>query len=345
MPGRLSTTDAVIVEQRVAAMASGVCPDDPRTLEQRRADAFGAMGTGALHLACRCGDPNCPAAIDDGRGSSFLVHAIADQASLDEPVDPLLHGKGSAPKEDPAPAEQQQPAPTPPPRRKAALIPGAKGAIVPAPLLAELIAHGAKVRCVGDPIESEDRYRPSTALQEFVRTRDLTCRFPGCDRPAEYADIDHTVAWPAGATHPGNLKCYCRKYHLVKTFWEGWTDRQDPDGTVVITNPSGLSYTTKPFSQLLFPQWNTTTPPPPGEQAAAPTGPGRHLMMPTRRHTRAQSRIARITAERRLNATERALDAERSTAAPPRAVDRRPSPYEFPPAGYIPDYGNDPPPF
>jgi hypothetical protein len=68
-------------------------------------------------------------------------------------------------------------------------------------------------------------------------------------------------------------------------------------------------------------------------------------MMPTRRHTRPQSRIARITAERRLNATERALDAERSATARPRAVDRRPSPYEFHPADYIPDYGDDPPPF
>jgi len=91
--------------------------------------------------------------------------------------------------------------------RTAALIPGANGAIVPAPLLAELLAYGAKVRFVGAPSPGEDRYRPSTALQEFVRTRDLTCRFPGCDRPAVAADIDHTVPWPAGATHPANTKC------------------------------------------------------------------------------------------------------------------------------------------
>ena len=219
--------------------------------------------------------------------------------------------------------------------RTAALIPGANGAIVPAPLLAELLAYGAKVRFVGAPSPCEDRYRPSTALQEFVRTRDLTCRFPGCDRPAVAADIDHTVPWPAGATHPANTKCYCRLHHLVKTFWDGWTDRQNPDATITVTTPTGLSYTTKPFSSLLFPHWNTTTPPPPAQQpAATPARPGRHLMMPTRRRTRAQTRTARIIAERRLNAAERAFFAAASTTpAQTHTADPEPPPtFSVPPA-------------
>jgi hypothetical protein len=32
----------------------------------------------------------------------------------------------------------------------------------------------------------------------------MTCRFPGCDRPAEHSDIDHTVPYPLGPTHPCN---------------------------------------------------------------------------------------------------------------------------------------------
>jgi len=39
------------------------------------------------------------------------------------------------------------------------------------------------------------------------------------------------VPYPLGPTHPSNLKCLCRKHHLVKTFW-GWRDQQLPDGTV-----------------------------------------------------------------------------------------------------------------
>jgi hypothetical protein len=50
-------------------------------------------------------------------------------------------------------------------------------------------------------------------LAEFVRLRDLTCRFPGCDQPAQVCDIDHTVPYQVGGlTHPSNLKLLCRCY-------------------------------------------------------------------------------------------------------------------------------------
>ena len=302
--GRLNNADAALLEQRLTAMITGVCADDPRTLAQRRADSIGALGAGATHLTCRCGAPGCPAAVDDGRASSVIVHVVAEEKSLDTTRDALLDGDAL-----PEPADPPCPAPAvadhakATPRRGAALIPGLGGGILPAPLLAELIANGAKVVAV-DPacIGAEDRYRPSAALQRFVRTRDLTCRFPGCDRPAVSTDIDHTDPWPAGATHPGNLKCYCRLHHLLKTFWPGWRDAQHPDGTLTVTTPTGHAYSTKPFTALLFPAWRNATPPPPkntvrGEQAAF----GRQLMMPARRRTRVQSRRTRITAERRAN--------------------------------------------
>ena len=96
----------------------------------------------------------------------------------------------------------------------------------------------------------------SPTLADFVRCRDLTCRFPGCDAPAERCDIDHTVPYPVGPTHASNLKCLCRYHHLLKTFWngaDGWRDRQLPDGTVVWTAPTGHTYTTYPGSKHLFP--------------------------------------------------------------------------------------------
>lgn len=292
--GRLTASDGALLDERLDAMIHGVCQDDPRTLAQRRADSVGALAAGNTHLMCRCGDPRCPAAVDDGRASSVAIHIVAERQSLDEPIDPLLNGEGQAP-------ENCEPAAAPP-RSKAALILGVRSAVVPAPLLAELIAYGAKVRFVGTPDSPHaERYRPSVALAEFVRTRDLTCRFPGCDRPAIVADIDHTLPWPAGMTHPANLKCYCRKHHLVKTFWDGWTDRQHPDGTLLISTPSGHTYSTKPFSALLFPTWNTRTPMPPGRTALATDGVGRQLMMPRRRQTRAKAREYRINAERALN--------------------------------------------
>ena len=241
--GRLTITDAVLLDQRIAVLIASVCDDDPRTLGQRRADAVDAIAAGATHLMYRCDHPTCAAKVDDGRASNVTIHIIGDNEALDAAHDQKMHGRGIdlppartqpakpepgaesganepkpvKPAEPAEPAETAEPAQAEPVRpRTAALIPGANGAIVPAPLLAELLAYGAKVRFVGAPSPGEDRYRPSTALQEFVRTRDLTCRFPGCDRPAVAADIDHTVPWPAGATHPANTKCYCRLHHLVK---------------------------------------------------------------------------------------------------------------------------------
>ena len=58
------------------------------------------------------------------------------------------------------------------------------------------------------------------------------------------------IRW--GRRCASNLKCLCRKHHLLKTFW-GWLDRQLPDGTVIWTAPSGQTYTTHPGSRLLFP--------------------------------------------------------------------------------------------
>ena len=216
------------------------------------------------------------------------MHVIAEQATTETLPDPQLNGEELAPNEAPEPAA----------RRTAALIAG--GGPVPASLLAELIARGAKVKLVGSPGQDpEPQYRPSKALDEFVRIRDLTCRYPGCDRPALSGDIDHTVAYPDGPTHAGNIKCYCRKHHLLKTFWPGWSDCQLADGTVVVTTPTGHTYATKPGSSLFFPTWAISTPAPPGRSATP--GEYRTTMMPVRKRSRAKAREDRVRSERRLN--------------------------------------------
>ena len=87
-----------------------------------------------------------------------------------------------------------------------------------------------------------------------------------------------------------------------QTFWPGWSDRQLADGTVVVTTPTGHTYTTRPASSLFFPGWAISTPAPPAAPAA-PAAPGEHrtLMMPTRQRTRTQTRADRIKTERALN--------------------------------------------
>ncbi|MEZ0353479.1 DUF222 domain-containing protein [Mycobacterium sp. pR1184] len=271
--GSLLSPDAHALDARLTALAGTVCPHDPRTTIQRRADALGALAAGADRLGCRCRRADCAAGARKP-ASPVTIHVIAELVT----VDGTGTGTASASELD------------------------ADGLIDPE-LLIEL-AQTAKLVPLLHPGDAppEPGYVPSAALAAFVRARDLTCRWPGCDHPALRCDLDHTVPFAdGGKTHAANLKCYCRTHHLVKTFW-GWTDQQLSDGTVILTSPSGQTYVTTPGSALLFPGVCRAV----GGMAAseadlAPADPcsGRTAMMPRRRRTRADERALRIAAERR----------------------------------------------
>ncbi|MCV7399030.1 DUF222 domain-containing protein [Mycobacterium fragae] len=183
MWGRLYASDAAVLDRRLMQMAHEVCEDDPRTIAQRRADALGALAAGGQRLACGCGNPHCPAGAEGTERSGVVVNVIAEASALDAEPDPHLSGEPAPRAPEPPVALTRQPLP--------ALI--STGGVVPAPLLAELIRGGATIRPVDHPgacAPAEPGYRPSAGLERFVRRRDLTCRFPNCDRPAEYCDLD-----------------------------------------------------------------------------------------------------------------------------------------------------------
>jgi hypothetical protein len=278
LSGQLQQTDATLLDRRLTALAHSVCDRDPRTTEQRRADALGALAAGHGTLACACGEAECPAGRDADPPAPVVVHVVAEAAALDAARTEPLHGV--RPEDDTVgiitsreqlaevlagvgtrPDVPDEPAAPPAP---AALVMG--GSTLPAAVLADLALRGlAKVRPVSHPGDGppEERHRPSAALADFVRCRDLTCRFPGCEIPADRCDLDHTVPYECGGpTHASNLKATCRKHHLLKTFWcgpGGWHDEQYPDGTVVWTSPSGNTYRTEPGSALLIPALSRPT--------------------------------------------------------------------------------------
>jgi hypothetical protein len=59
--GTLASPDAHALDRKLTALAATVCPHDPRTAVQRRADAAGALAAGDDRLGCRCGRPDCAA--------------------------------------------------------------------------------------------------------------------------------------------------------------------------------------------------------------------------------------------------------------------------------------------
>ncbi|MGN6336461.1 HNH endonuclease signature motif containing protein [Mycobacterium sp.] len=299
--GSVFATDGQALNRRLDAVAATVCAADPRTAAQRRADALGALAAGGSRLVCGCGRGDCAAGAPAPRGN-VVIHVIADGASIE--------GTASTP----------------------AVSPGVEG-LIPAEVVAEL-ARSARLVPLKTPADAETRYTPSAALADFVRCRDLTCRAPGCDRPATECDVDHTIPYAlGGATHASNLKALCRLHHLMKTFW-GWRDQQLPDGTVIWTLPDGHTYVTTPGSALLFPSLCRGTGVPPAPETSLPQDycGERTAMMPKRTRTRAQNRAVRIATERRQNHQAR------------QAKGREPEAAYFGPAP-PPDGDDDPPPF
>ncbi len=294
--GSVFASTGQALDRRLDELAGTVCEADPRTKAQRRADALGVLVAGADRLMCTCGDSDCIETRGRMRSRSVVIHVVADQASVD--------GNGTAPGYM-ADADK----------------------LLPAEVVAEL-AKSASLQPLTIPLAAEPHYIPSTKLAEFVRCRDLTCRAPGCDQPAVYCDIDHTIPYAdGGPTHPSNLKCVCRKHHLLKTFW-GWRDKQLADGTVVWTLPSGQTYVTSPGSAILFPALTVPT----GDlPKTAPTSDDRHgertAMMPTRRRTRAQQRSQRITAERTRNRNDRLARQRAYARAAPSGDPDEPPPF------------------
>src|SRR5215210_6193765 len=232
-------------------MAHSVCDGDVRSMDQRRAHALAAKVNGTA-LTCRCGDPDCQGGTaGDAPVKNAVVYAVVDNKAVDDHK--VEHTTAAEP--GPGPAE----AATKPSlaRLKPGYVFGA--GILPTALLGGIVERATirEVRHPGGNSPPEPRYTPSRQLAEFVRCRDLTCRYPGCDKPAQVCEIDHTVPYPVGPTHPSNLKCLCGFHHMLKTFWvgrDGWSEKQRPDGTVIWTLPTGHTRTTYPGSLHLFPQ-------------------------------------------------------------------------------------------
>ncbi|BBZ34325.1 HNH endonuclease signature motif containing protein [Mycolicibacterium confluentis] len=329
--GILTGPGAAILDARLAAMATSVCAADSRTVRQRRADALTALNQDQL-LSCDCGQAQCPsrtaahtaaadaAAAAGARGEGARAGGAATGAAGVPAVRTVINVVASAATVS---GDSDQPG----------YLQGF--GIIDAAQVRDLVPT-ALLRPVSCPTltataAQAHTYTPSAGLARFIKTRDLTCRFPGCDRPAWFADLDHTTPFhhtnptAGGLTAPWNLGCYCREHHRDKTFLD-WTDQQQGDGTIVWTSPTGRTYTTTPAGAELFP--DLLGPPPAPDLLGAPPAPDlfgpppapdlfgppppprrRHRQRDkARRHTHAR---AQLTAHRPRNAEQRRLNAAR----------------------------------
>lgn len=217
-----AATEAAAVESAMSVSDADVDaePGEIRTLDQIRTDVIADMLlTGAP--TAHAGDPRL-AGIGAIRGSVRVTIPLATLAGTsDDPA--LLDGTGPV---DPELV-----------RTLAATSAGWD----------RVFADGR----TGLPV-AVDRYRPSSALVKFLAARDERCRFPGCRRPAERCDLDHTIdAAHGGPTSADNLGAFCRRHHTLKHA-SPWTVRQLSRGRFRWTSPTGRVYDDHSPSTLRF---------------------------------------------------------------------------------------------
>jgi hypothetical protein len=122
------------------------------------------------------------------------------------------------------------------------------------PETAKILVGNSKTmqRILTDPVTGvvlkldRKRYRIPKDLRTWLRVRDGTCRFPGCNRQAGQTEIDHTDDWAlGGGTNHDNLACLCKKHHALKGASD-WKVKQVGGGILDWTSPAGFHYVTYP---------------------------------------------------------------------------------------------------
>ena len=107
-------------------------------------------------------------------------------------------------------------------------------------------------RLITDPVTGivlsldRGRYRIPKDLRTWLRVRDGTCRFPGCNRRAGACELDHTRDWALqGLSNHDNLACLCPKHHTLKGAG-AWAVEQIGGGSLRWTSPAKIPYITEP---------------------------------------------------------------------------------------------------
>ena len=112
--GAMFAHDGKALDARLDTLARTVCAADPRTHDQRRADALGALAAGADQLACLCGQTECPAATDAAPPNKVLIHVVAHAESVSPPPPPTTE-PGPGPELDDGDGDGDDPDPDPDP--------------------------------------------------------------------------------------------------------------------------------------------------------------------------------------------------------------------------------------
>jgi hypothetical protein len=213
---RLAAPDAARIEATLDAHAHAAPEDDPRSMNQKRADALVSIVTdnGGSSAVPETGTP-ATTALQRGRAGILIQVTV--------PIDTLI-GTSDAPGElrgyGPITATQTRTL-----------------AFGPNSIWRRLLTEPKTGRLIKtDPTT----YRPTTELQRHIIARDTHCRFPGCPRPADQAEVHHVLPFAhGGPTEERNLIALCKRHHLTTHRARWHLTYQPHTDTVTWTSPTG----------------------------------------------------------------------------------------------------------
>ena len=126
----------------------------------------------------------------------------------------------------------------------------ADGSVLDGPLLATLVCDSVlhRVLMAGSVLLDYGTATRAISANLFnaLVVRDRHCRFPGCDRPASWADAHHVVhVEDGGPTCAENLCLLCRRHH-TRLHRKGWSAELTADAALVVKDPDGRVFTSYP---------------------------------------------------------------------------------------------------
>ena len=200
--------DIAAIDQHLTGLAQGLGAEDPRTMDQRRADLAVDLLAGRQEGAST-----------DGSGTAVgVVVPVQSLFGVDDTPGELADRSASIP----APLAREI-------------------AARPDTLFYRLLTDKR-----GNLLDVTQLGRfPSDMLGLAVDVRDGTCRWSTCSTAATRCDCDHTIPAPTGPTTAANLGNGCRRHHRAKTH-AGFTLDQPEPGVFVWQTPTGHRYAVEP---------------------------------------------------------------------------------------------------
>ncbi|HEY8796440.1 MAG TPA: DUF222 domain-containing protein [Candidatus Dormibacteraeota bacterium] len=199
--GRLDAEGGATLQTALNALSGPPTPDDKRTPRQRRADSL-------VELAHQKLDSGTLPEVGGQRPHLAVTVSMATLAN--QPGSPA------------ADLEWAQPIPAETARRLAC-----DAAVTPIFLGSES----------NQPRADQTTRLISGSQRKALVVRDKGCRFPGCDRPADWTDAHHIKHWAdGGETVMDNLVLLCRRHHRM-VHEEGWQLVITEVGEIVAIHP------------------------------------------------------------------------------------------------------------